>query len=106
MRAVTWHGRADVRVDTVPDPVIQEPTDVIVEVTSSGAFSAGAPPGVRVFPWAGTGIRRLPFVGFGSSARGRSWWSELMHLTSVGGHSTARSRGEERCPCKHAVTNS
>ncbi|MCW2741427.1 MAG: fdh [Blastococcus sp.] len=36
MRAVTWHGRADVRVDTVPDPVIQEPTDVIVEVTSSG----------------------------------------------------------------------
>ncbi|HEX2073745.1 MAG TPA: alcohol dehydrogenase catalytic domain-containing protein [Geodermatophilus sp.] len=36
MRAVTWHGRADVRVDTVPDPTIQEPTDVIVEVTSSG----------------------------------------------------------------------
>jgi threonine dehydrogenase-like Zn-dependent dehydrogenase len=36
MRAVTWHGRADVRVDTVPDPVIQEPTDVIIDVTSSG----------------------------------------------------------------------
>jgi threonine dehydrogenase-like Zn-dependent dehydrogenase len=36
MRAVTWHGRGDVRVETVPDPVIQEPTDVIIEVTSSG----------------------------------------------------------------------
>jgi threonine dehydrogenase-like Zn-dependent dehydrogenase len=36
MRAVTWHGRADVRVDTVPDPTIQEPTDVVVEITSSG----------------------------------------------------------------------
>ncbi|HZB19726.1 MAG TPA: zinc-dependent alcohol dehydrogenase [Blastococcus sp.] len=36
MRAVTWHGRADVRVDTVPDPVIQDPTDVIVEITSTG----------------------------------------------------------------------
>ncbi|MFP5372269.1 MAG: zinc-dependent alcohol dehydrogenase [Actinomycetes bacterium] len=36
MRAVTWHGRADVRVDTVPDPVIKEPTDVVIEVTSSG----------------------------------------------------------------------
>jgi threonine dehydrogenase-like Zn-dependent dehydrogenase len=36
MRAVTWHGRGDVRVDTVPDPTIQEPTDVVVEVTSSG----------------------------------------------------------------------
>ena len=36
MRAVTWHGRGDVRVDTVPDPTIQEPTDVIIEITSSG----------------------------------------------------------------------
>src|SRR5215217_1935321 len=36
MRAVTWHGRADVRVETVPDPTIQDPTDVIIEVTSSG----------------------------------------------------------------------
>ncbi|SEP06329.1 alcohol dehydrogenase catalytic domain-containing protein [Trujillonella endophytica] len=36
MRAVTWHGRADVRVDTVPDPTIQESTDVVIEVTSSG----------------------------------------------------------------------
>src|SRR3954447_3719017 len=36
MRAVTWHGRADGRVDTVPDPTIQDPTDVIVQITSSG----------------------------------------------------------------------
>jgi threonine dehydrogenase-like Zn-dependent dehydrogenase len=36
MRAVTWHGRREVRVETVPDPVIQEPTDAIVRVTSTG----------------------------------------------------------------------
>jgi threonine dehydrogenase-like Zn-dependent dehydrogenase len=36
MKAVTWHGKRDVRVDTVPDPVIKDPTDVIVRVTSSG----------------------------------------------------------------------
>ncbi|SDC58929.1 Threonine dehydrogenase [Geodermatophilus telluris] len=36
MRAVTWHGRADVQVDTVPDPTLQEDTDVVVEITSSG----------------------------------------------------------------------
>ncbi len=36
MRAVTWHGRAHVQVDTVPDPTLQEDTDVIVEITSSG----------------------------------------------------------------------
>ncbi len=36
MRAVTWHGKRDVRVDTVPDPRIQDPTDVIVQITSTG----------------------------------------------------------------------
>jgi threonine dehydrogenase-like Zn-dependent dehydrogenase len=36
MRAVTWHGRRDVRVDTVPDPAIEHPTDAIVRITSSG----------------------------------------------------------------------
>jgi threonine dehydrogenase-like Zn-dependent dehydrogenase len=36
MKAVTWHGKRDVRVDTVPDPTIVDPTDVIVRVTSSG----------------------------------------------------------------------
>ena len=36
MKAVTWHGRRDVRVDTVPDPAIEHPTDAIIRVTSSG----------------------------------------------------------------------
>src|SRR3978361_1184623 len=36
MKAAVWHGKRDVRVDTVPDPTIQEPTDAIVRVTSSG----------------------------------------------------------------------
>jgi threonine dehydrogenase-like Zn-dependent dehydrogenase len=36
MKAVVWHGKRDVRVDTVPDPAIQKPDDVIVRVTSSG----------------------------------------------------------------------
>ncbi|WP_436772743.1 zinc-dependent alcohol dehydrogenase [Yinghuangia sp. YIM S09857] len=36
MKAVTWQGRRDVRVDTVPDPSIKDPSDVIVRVTSTG----------------------------------------------------------------------
>src|SRR3712207_404765 len=36
MRALTWHGKRDVRVDEVPDPTIEEPTDAIIRVTSSG----------------------------------------------------------------------
>ena len=36
MKALTWHGKRDVRVDTVPDPVIEQPTDAIIRVTSTG----------------------------------------------------------------------
>jgi threonine dehydrogenase-like Zn-dependent dehydrogenase len=36
MKALTWHGKRDVRVDDVPDPKIEAPTDAIVRVTSSG----------------------------------------------------------------------
>jgi threonine dehydrogenase-like Zn-dependent dehydrogenase len=35
MKALTWHGRRDVRVDTVPDPTIEQPTDAIIRVTST-----------------------------------------------------------------------
>lgn len=35
MKAVTYHGKRDVRVDAVPDPAIEEPTDAIVRVTST-----------------------------------------------------------------------
>jgi threonine dehydrogenase-like Zn-dependent dehydrogenase len=36
MKAVAWHGKRDVRVDNVPDPIIEKPTDAIVRITSSG----------------------------------------------------------------------
>ena len=35
MRAVVWHGKEDVRVDSVDDPTIQQPTDAIVRITST-----------------------------------------------------------------------
>jgi len=36
MRALTWHGKRDVRVEDVADPKLEEPTDAIVRVTSTG----------------------------------------------------------------------
>jgi threonine dehydrogenase-like Zn-dependent dehydrogenase len=36
VKALTWHGKRDVRVETVPDPEVKEPTDAIVRITSSG----------------------------------------------------------------------
>ena len=35
MKALAWHGKEDIRVDTVPDPTIEEPTDAIVRITST-----------------------------------------------------------------------
>jgi len=35
MRALTWHGKHDVRVDTVPDPKIINPRDAIIKITST-----------------------------------------------------------------------
>jgi threonine dehydrogenase-like Zn-dependent dehydrogenase len=35
MRALTWQGTGKVSVETVPDPVLREPTDAIVRITST-----------------------------------------------------------------------
>ncbi|CAA9564584.1 MAG: Threonine dehydrogenase and related Zn-dependent dehydrogenases [uncultured Thermomicrobiales bacterium] len=35
MRALVWHGKEKVSVDTVPDPTIVDPTDAIVQITST-----------------------------------------------------------------------
>ena len=35
MRALTYHGSHDVRVDSVPDPILQEPDDVILQITAT-----------------------------------------------------------------------
>jgi threonine dehydrogenase-like Zn-dependent dehydrogenase len=35
VKALAWHGTGDVRVDEVPDPRIEQPTDAIVRITST-----------------------------------------------------------------------
>ncbi|MBF7142635.1 MULTISPECIES: zinc-dependent alcohol dehydrogenase [Pseudomonas] len=35
MRALTYHGAHSVKVDTVPDPVIEDPEDIILQVTAT-----------------------------------------------------------------------
>ena len=35
MRALTWQGMRDVRVEEVPDPTLEQPTDAVVRVTST-----------------------------------------------------------------------
>ncbi len=35
MKALVWHGKGDVRCETVPDPKIEDPRDAIIRVTST-----------------------------------------------------------------------
>lgn len=35
MQAVTWQSKRRVEVKEVPDPVIQEPTDAVIKITST-----------------------------------------------------------------------
>jgi threonine dehydrogenase-like Zn-dependent dehydrogenase len=35
VRALTWRGKRHVSVETVPDPVIEQPTDVVIRITST-----------------------------------------------------------------------
>jgi threonine dehydrogenase-like Zn-dependent dehydrogenase len=65
MRAVTWHGKRDVRVEQVPDPMIKELADAIIRVTTTnicgsdlhlyetlGAFmTPGMSPATRPWVW-------------------------------------------------------
>src|SRR3569833_2005015 len=34
MKALTWHGKGDMRCEAVPDPTIEHPRDAIIRVTS------------------------------------------------------------------------
>src|ERR1041385_7954777 len=34
MKALVWHGKEDIRYDTVSDPAIEDPRDAIIKVTS------------------------------------------------------------------------
>ena len=50
MKAVVWHGKEDVRVDNVPDPIIQEPTDAIVRITSTAICGSDLHLYSKLFP--------------------------------------------------------
>ncbi|MGB3409793.1 MAG: zinc-dependent alcohol dehydrogenase [Microthrixaceae bacterium] len=55
MRAVTWQGKRDVRVEDVPDPKIVDPTDAIIRVTSSGLCGSDLHLYELLTPFMGTG---------------------------------------------------
>lgn len=55
MRALTWHGKRDVRVETVEDPGIVNPRDAIIRVTSSAICGSDLHIYDGLFPAMGAG---------------------------------------------------
>lgn len=41
MRALTYHGAKDVRIETAPDPILQEADNIIPEVTATAIYGSG-----------------------------------------------------------------
>ena len=50
MKALAYHGSKDVRVDSVPDPVMFEPDDLLLRVTAT-AICGSAPSLSGESPW-------------------------------------------------------
>ena len=40
MHALTYHGSYDARMDTVPDPILQEPDDVVLKITATAIWGS------------------------------------------------------------------
>ena len=87
MKAVVWHGNEDVRVDEVPDPKIQEPTDAIIRVTSSGICGSDlhlyGVLGMLVAPITSTALKSAPSEFAGIASGVNSTVSRLGNLIAV-----------------------
>jgi threonine dehydrogenase-like Zn-dependent dehydrogenase len=59
MKALCWHGKKDIRCDTVPDPQIEDPRDAIIKVTTCAICGSD----LHLFNGFIPGMRRGDIVG-------------------------------------------
>lgn len=59
MRALCWHGKKDIRCDSVPDPKIEQPRDAIVKVSSCAICGSD----LHLFDGFMPGMKRGDIVG-------------------------------------------
>jgi threonine dehydrogenase-like Zn-dependent dehydrogenase len=59
MKALCWHGKKDIRCDTVPDPQIEHPRDAIIKVTTCAICGSD----LHLFNGFIPGMRRGDIVG-------------------------------------------
>ncbi|HEU5152822.1 MAG TPA: zinc-dependent alcohol dehydrogenase [Iamia sp.] len=76
MKALTWHGKRDVRIDEVPDPTIEVPTDAIVEITSTAICGSD----LHLYELFGPFIDEGDILGHEPMGIVRAVGSEVTHL--------------------------
>ena len=76
MKAVTYHGKRDVRVDNVPDPTIEQPTDAIVRITSTGICGSD----LHLYEVLGAFIDEGDILGHEPMGIVEAVGSEVMHI--------------------------
>ena len=79
MRALTWQGRRTVEVRDVPDPVVQEPTDALIEVTSTAICGSD----LHLYEVLGPFLRPGDILGHETMGVVREVGSQVEHI-SVG----------------------
>ena len=55
MKAFAWHGKHDMRCDTVPDPNIEHPRDAIIKVTACAICGSDLHIYNGIIPWMESG---------------------------------------------------
>ncbi|KAA9150306.1 glutathione-dependent formaldehyde dehydrogenase [Amycolatopsis acidicola] len=104
MKAVVWHGVGDIRLDDVPEPKIQEPTDAIIRVTRSAICGTdlhmvrGTMPGMRegtVLGHEAVGV----VTETGSAVRGFSPGDRVVVCSTVGCGTCAYCRAGYYAQC-------
>jgi threonine dehydrogenase-like Zn-dependent dehydrogenase len=110
MKAVVWHGIGDIRLDEVPDPQIEQPTDAVIRVTTSAICGTdlhmvrGTMPGMK----AGT-VLGHEAVGVveqvGSAVRGFSPGDRVVVTSTIGCGTCSYCRAGYYAQCDFANPN-
>ncbi|MFC0438305.1 zinc-dependent alcohol dehydrogenase [Kutzneria buriramensis] len=110
MKAIVWHGTGDIRLDTVDDPKIEEPTDAVIRVTRGAICGTdlhlvrGTMPGMR--PGTVLGHEAVGVVTeVGSAVRGFTPGDRVVVCSTIGCGTCSYCRAGYYAQCDTANPN-
>lgn len=77
MKAITWHGKSDLRCESVPDPKIEHPNDAIIKVTACAICGSD----LHIFNGIMPGMEAGDVLGHETMKR-MSFWCRMVRFRS------------------------